>query len=59
MSKASDIAAPDLSRNAVITCGRLALAIAKQAYVVEPGRIVTSVDAKEIGGSADIRKSHL
>jgi branched-chain amino acid transport system ATP-binding protein len=43
----------------VIACGRLALTIAKQAYVVDPGRIVMSVDAEEIGGNEDIRKSHL
>jgi ABC-type branched-subunit amino acid transport system ATPase component len=45
--------------HAVITCGRLALTIAKQAYVVDPGRIVMPVDAKEIGGNEDILKSHL
>ncbi|WP_315837278.1 ABC transporter ATP-binding protein [Bradyrhizobium prioriisuperbiae] len=38
---------------------QLALEIAKQAYVIETGRIVMSGDAKEIADNEDIRKSYL
>jgi branched-chain amino acid transport system ATP-binding protein len=38
---------------------QLALEIAKQAYVIETGRIVMSGDAKEIANNEDIRKSYL
>ncbi len=38
---------------------QLALAIAKQAYVIETGRIVMSGEASEIANNEDIRKSYL
>jgi branched-chain amino acid transport system ATP-binding protein len=38
---------------------QLALEIAKEAYVIETGRIVMSGDAKEIADNEDIRKSYL
>jgi len=38
---------------------QLALAIAKQAYVIETGRIVMSGEAATVAGNEDIRKSYL
>ncbi len=38
---------------------QLALEIAKQAYVIETGRIVMAGDAREIASNEDIRKSYL
>ena len=38
---------------------QLALEIARQAYVIETGRIVMAGDARDIAGNEDIRKSYL